>query len=234
MESTPNGWRVFDASMPVLTYTYPFGPGLANALAVGGSSGLLVVSAPRRVGQGVFEDLLRFGRVRALIASNAFHHMGIAEWKRRFPDAQVYAPAQSIERVERHARISGVRPLADAAALAGENVELIDMPYYRTGELLARLRTARGRAWYVTDIITNMAELPRHPVFGLVYKLSGSGPGIKLNNLASLFMVRDKAALKRWLFRELEEAPPEWLIPAHGEIAHLKTDLAPLRRAFAA
>jgi hypothetical protein len=49
MARTPDGWKVFDEKTPVLTYLYSFGPGTANALAVGGADGLLVVSPPSRV-----------------------------------------------------------------------------------------------------------------------------------------------------------------------------------------
>ena len=38
MQTTPHGWKVFDAATPILTYEYSFGPGTANALAVGGAT----------------------------------------------------------------------------------------------------------------------------------------------------------------------------------------------------
>jgi len=94
MEIAPHGWKVFDAGIPILTYSYSFGPGTANALAVGVAGGLVIVSAPYRVAGRVFEDLRPYGPVRALVASNAFHHMGIPEWSRRFPDAAVFAPGR--------------------------------------------------------------------------------------------------------------------------------------------
>jgi hypothetical protein len=47
--------------------------------------------------------------VRALIATNAFHTLGIASWKARFPDASVFAPAQSLARVT---QVSGTGDLS--------------------------------------------------------------------------------------------------------------------------
>ena len=35
MDTTPNGWKIFDARTPILTYESSFGPGTANALAIG-------------------------------------------------------------------------------------------------------------------------------------------------------------------------------------------------------
>jgi hypothetical protein len=218
MSTTPHGWQIFDADLPVLVYEYSFGPGSANALAVRGPGGVIVVSPPWRVSDAAFGDLLPYGKVVALVASNAFHHLGIPEWKRRFPDAAIYAPLQSIARVERKMRFSGVRPLEDASSIAGPRVELIDMPHYKTGEALAKLHTSRGLAWYVTDFMMNMRKLPANPIAKLVFTLSNSAPGLKFNNLTPLFMVKDKAALKRWLAQEFDEAPPQWIIPAHGDV----------------
>ena len=95
MNAPANGWKVFDAHTPILTCEYSFGPGTAISLAVGGKDGLVVVSPPCRVAADVFEALSRHGPVRALVASNAFHHLGLPEWKARFPEAVVFAPAQS-------------------------------------------------------------------------------------------------------------------------------------------
>ena len=59
----------------------------------------------------------------------------------------MFAPAQSVARVERRIKLSGIRTLADAAAITGPDLELFDMPYYRTGEVLVRVKTARGVVW---------------------------------------------------------------------------------------
>lgn len=218
MQTTEHGWNIFDADTPILTYQYSFGPGVANALAVGGKDGLIVVSPPCHVMPGVFDDLSRYGVVRALVASNAFHHLGLREWKARFPDAALFAPAQSITRVEKQSRLLGIRPLAEASSIAGTRVELVDMPHYKTGEALVRIATRRGLVWYVTDVIMNLPVLPRNPVVKLMFGLSGSAPGLRFNNVAPLFMVADKAALRRWLADEFRKAPPNWLIATHGDI----------------
>jgi len=234
MEATAHGWRIFDARTPILTYEYSFGPGVANALAVGGNGGLVVVSPPCRVDAGVFDDLSRFGAVQALVASNAFHYLGLREWKARFPDAAIFAPAQSIARVGRRSSLSDIRPLSEAAPVTGTAVELVDMPHYKTGEVLVRITTERGVVWYVTDVIMNLPVLPRNPVVKLMFRLSGSAPGPKFNNIAPLFMMQDKAALKRWLCNEFRKAPPGWLIATHGDVVDLKSNPDIGRRLFEA
>ena len=218
MQTTPHGWKVFDANLPLLTYEYSFGLGMANALAVGGKSGLMVVSPPWCAASGVFDDLSHYGAVRALVAPNAFHHLGLPQWKARFPDAVVFAPAQSIARVEKRSKLHGVCPLAEATSISGPRLKLVDMPHYKTGEVLVQIDTDRGLVWYVTDIIMNLPVLPSHPLARVLFKFSRSAPGLRFNNIAPLFMVSDKGALRDWVADEFQKAPPKWLIVAHGDI----------------
>ena len=227
------GWRVFDPEMPVLTCAYALGPAVSNALAVGVPGGLLLVSPPYRASPEVIDALQDYGPVQALVASNAFHHMGIPEWKARFPDAAVFAPAQSVARVKKKTGLADVRPLAEARALTGERLELVDMPYYRTGEALVRIHSGRGLAWYVTDIILNIRELPDSLLLKLLFKMTGSAPGLRFNKVGPKLMVRHMRALRLWLEAEYERMRPRWLIATHGEIADLEAERAAVQKLFA-
>jgi hypothetical protein len=220
MQSTAR-WQIFDSATPILTYEYSFGPGESNSLAVGCREGLVVVSPPCRAPHEVFDDLARYGEVRALVAPNAFHHLGLPAWKARWPGAEVFAPAQAVARVQKHSKLR-VRPIVEATSLLGDRLDIVDMPHYKTGELLVRIRSERGLVWYVTDVIMNMPVLPHNPIAGFVFKLSGSAPGLRFNNIAPMFMVRDKSALRRWITEEFRRNPPDWLIAAHGDAVDFK------------
>ncbi|HEX2827987.1 MAG TPA: hypothetical protein VHP37_16665 [Burkholderiales bacterium] len=233
-ESRRGLWTAFDAETPVLTYRDAFGPGRVTSLAVRGAEGLFVLSPPYRAPQSAFDDLARYGEVRALVATNAFHHMGIPEWKARFPNAAIFAPEQALGRVRAKTGIAAVEPLAKAAALAGPRLELVDMPYYRTGEVLARFDTARGRAWYFTDIVLNIRRMPRNPIFNLLFRMTASAPGLKWNQVGPrLVMVKDWRALKRWMRDEFERVTPRWLFTTHGEIADVVNERKEVRELFA-
>jgi len=228
----PSTWIAFDAKLPVLTFAYSFGPGMSNALAVGVDGGLAVVSPPWRVADAAFDELARYGPVKALVASNAFHYLGLPEWKRRHPDAVLYAPAQSIARVRRKTGLAPILPIGEDMKIANV-VEFVDMPHYKTGETLVKMSTSRGRAWYVTDVVLNFERMPRHPVARALFALSSSGPGLRFNNLASLFMVQDKGALKRWLAAEAARDPPDFLIPAHGPVVDCVAQRGDVEKLFA-
>ena len=189
---------VTDPWTATLEYSFS-GGGSATALAVDVGGGLLVASPPCRVADDAFEALAARAPVRALVATNAYHTLGLAPWKARFPDAAVFAPPQALQRVTKVSGIGGIRPLGEAAALTGERVALIELPYFRSGEALIKIRAAEGLLWYVTDIILNLPRLPSNPLFAMLFKLSNRAPGLRLNRIAPLFMVRDRPALWQWL-----------------------------------
>jgi hypothetical protein len=191
-----------------------------------------VVSPPCNPKESAFTELEQRGAVRALVAPNAFHYMGVPSWKARFPDAPVFAPAQSIARVEKRAKRAGVRPVAEATKLLGDRVEILDMPYYRTGEVLVRWRVDGGWAWYVTDVAMNMPEVPKGP-FGLLAKWTKSAPGFRRNAISATFMVKDKRALYAWIAEQAQKTPPGLAVACHGEPGRLADPPAEVKAAFA-
>jgi hypothetical protein len=214
------------------TLEYSSGPGTATALAVDVGGGLLVASPPYRVADDAFEALAARAPVRALVATNAYHTLGLAPWKARFPEAGVFAPPQSLQRVTKVSGVGGIRPLSEAAALTGERVALVELPYFRTGEALVKIRTAEGLIWYVTDIILNLPRLPSNPLFATLFKLTDSAPGLRINRIAPLFMVRNRPALWAWLAAEARRDRPRWLVPAHGDAVDLAATPTRLEQLF--
>jgi hypothetical protein len=215
------------------TFEYSLsGGGTATALAVDVGGGLLVASPPCRVADDAFEALAARAPVRALVATNAYHTLGLTPWRARFPDAAVFAPPQSLQRVTKVSGIAGIRPLSEAAALTGERVALIELPYFRTGEALIKIHAAEGLLWYVTDIVFNLPRLPSHPLFAALFKLTGSAPGLRINRVGPLFMVRDRPALWQWLAAEARRDRPRWLVPAHGDTLDLSATPTRLEELF--
>ncbi|MFX8320099.1 hypothetical protein ABTL33_18750, partial [Acinetobacter baumannii] len=91
------------------------------------------------------------------------------------------------------------------------------MPSYKTGEALVRFKIESELVWYVTDAIMNLRELPPSFPFKYFFKWTKSAPGLRPNGIAARFMMRDRAAVYRWLRSEIEKAPPTILLPCHGD-----------------
>ena len=101
MSKVNAGWTAVGGDPSVLTYLYSFGGGLAKAFAVRGPEGFIVLSPPCRAPEAAFTELESQAPVAALVASNAFHFMGLPAWSARFKEARVFAPAQSTARVSK-------------------------------------------------------------------------------------------------------------------------------------
>jgi hypothetical protein len=235
MNDAARVWKILCGHPRVATREYSFGPGTANAIAIESNGVVVIVSAP--IGPGAaaaMDEAASWGEVRALVAPNAFHNMGVAPWKQRFPQARVFAPAQSLARVAQKSGVAGVEPLGNAAGILGGELELVDIPHYKTGEALVRVRTAEGTIWSLADAVFNLPVLPPNPVAKLVFWASGSAPGLRVNRIAPLFMVRDRKAQRGWLRQQAEKDVPRWFIPGHGDIVDLAGTPARLPALFAA
>jgi hypothetical protein len=200
-----------------LTYAYSFGPGYANAVAVPCDGGVAVISPPCNPSDASFAPVEKLGKVRAIVAPNGFHLMGLSAWKARYPDATVFAPAQSIARVEKKGGVSGVKPVGEAAKVLGPSLEVLDIPHYKTGEALIRFKHGDRTAWYLTDIIMNMPVLPPKFPFKQLFSWTKSGPGLRPNGLAAMLMMKDKNGVYAWMRDQLGKAPPTDLLLSHGE-----------------
>jgi hypothetical protein len=225
-----SSWTAVDPNLPALTYTYSFGPGIAASLAFPIEGGMAVVSPPFQPAEGAFTELEKHGSVKAIIAPNAFHTMGLAAWKARYPEAILYAPAQSIPRAEKQSKLTGIRPIAELFPKLGDKVEIDDMPHYKTGELLVRWKVEGGWAWYMTDVLMNMTKAPKG-MFGLVFRWTKSAPGFRRNALAGAFMVKDKKALYGWLVAQAEKTPPKLVVMCHGDNVRPADPVAEIRAA---
>jgi len=75
----------------------------------GKGDALVVVSPGRHEEPSVLDELSEFGNVAALVASNSFHWLGQALWRKHFPEARSYAPADGesdADMARRHAEVA--------------------------------------------------------------------------------------------------------------------------------
>jgi hypothetical protein len=221
MKTTTQGWTIIDAEAGVLSLSYQFAAeGQANCFTAKlASGGLMVISPPSRVAAAVIDELADHGEVIALVANNGFHHLGIAAWRERFPNARCFAADGAITRIaKRSANAGSLEPLSALQSLLGPDVAVIEAPGSRCGETWARAKIAGGYAWYGSDILANMPRLPSSFVVRTLFKLSKSAPGYRVFNFAVKFIFKDKQAGLAAMLSDVRKHPPTVMVPAHGDI----------------
>jgi hypothetical protein len=211
-----HGWSVIDADAGVLWREYRFsGSGLATTMVFRGADGGLVVMSP---GTGLaaadYDALQEFGEVRALVANNAYHHMGQRPWRAHFKDAASYAPPRAVEALGKKVKDVPFRPLTELQLPA--NVRWEDPPGFKTGEAILSVGTRRGPVWYAGDLLANIVRLPPAP-FRWLFQLSGAAPGFRLFVPAVWLLVKDRKALREWALGRLAQDAPAVVVPAHGQ-----------------
>lgn len=221
MQTTKLGWTIIDDEAGVLSYSYSFGAeGQANCFTARlPSGGLLVISPPSKVADPVIDELGAFGEVEAIVANNGFHHLGIRRWRERCPNAGCFAAPGAIARIGKKSRDAGeLRPLADLQSQLGDDVAVVEAPTSKCGETWAWAKIGGGYAWYASDILANLEQLPSSFLVRLLFKVSKSAPGYRVFNLAVKLIIKNRRAAFDEMLADVREHPPTVMVPAHGAI----------------
>lgn len=211
-----NEWKILDEASGARVRSYSFGPGLANTFAVRNKDASWAVISPA-VGMDDEGFAALEGGVSALIEPNGFHHLGLPEWTKRYPDAKVYAPEPAAKRIaKKQPSVGAIRPLSELDGLA-DGVTIAALPHFKNPDTYARVETKAGSMWFFNDVIMN-SPLPKNPLFGFVFKVTKSGPGLAVNRVVTMFLGCNKKAFKPWLLGELKEHPIQSFVPCHGTV----------------
>jgi hypothetical protein len=215
--ATARGWNVLERDGAILWRQYSFGGGLATTMVFrGAGDGLIVVSPGNNTDEGALDELSDFGKVVALVASNAYHWLGQPFWRKRFPEARTFSPAQGIKRLSKKMPDVKVEPLDALGPLLGDRATVADPPGFRVGNAFATVRAKSGTYWYPSDLLTNVPKLPSGFVVRTMLSMTNSAPGYRLFRPAVWLQVKDKPALTRWVHEELAKSAPTAVVPAHG------------------
>ncbi len=154
------------------------------------------------------EDILALGQVKHVIAPNAFHHLYLAEAKRLFPDATLWAPgavAKKQPQLELNRLQSGaVFPWASCLeTLALQGTRLQEYVFYHQ----------ESRSLILTDLLFNVLK-PQGLKANILTAIMGTRGRLACSRLVKL-AIQDRAALKGSL-----QAVLDWdfkrIIMAHG------------------
>lgn len=213
------GWTIIDAEAGVWMREYSFdGRATANCLVARmADNNLLVISPACNMTDAAFETLQRLGHVGAIVANNGMHHRGLAEWTARFPYASVHAPGAAMVRIrERSPGVGSILPFERLTGRLRGRIHLIEAPFTRCGESVAIIRIRRGWTWFASDLLVNLARIEAPLPIRLLFRLTRSGPGYRIFNLAMKQTIKDRTAVLTWLSAELTQRPPVVIVPSHG------------------
>jgi len=226
MATAVKGWTTLTEQPPVLVREYSFGAGKANAMAVGlPGRKLLIMSPPTGIPIDELRGLEALGDVVALLETNGAHHLGLGPALQAFPNAVTYAAPRAAQRIRKKGKNFGQLASLDALTpLLGDKVSVLAVAGDKIGDALVRVQTEKGTVLYAGDYIANIRELPKHFLPKLMFRLTDSGPGLKVFRIFFKFFVKDRAAARDFLIRELEANPPSILAPAHGDVVE-RSDL---------
>jgi len=202
-------------------------PGLpCRSAAVSLNDGTELVFSP---GAALLDAFVEEGReASVLVTCNSYHHMGLAKWKARFPDATVCAGRGALARLAK----KGQRCVADIASIQDRlpaGVSIIEVPSTRIGEVWLRSETDEGVSWVVGDSFFNMRAARRLGPRTL-QRVAKSGPGLSMSHLMKWGGLSDRAAFRRWFLAQLDADRPRVLVPMHGEICASEEICGELRR----
>lgn len=223
MRTTAGGWQVVDEEACILVHPYRFeGKATANCFVARMADGqLLVISPGCHMPEDAIREIGRYGRVGALLANNGMHWKGLSQWKARFPHARAFASADAAHRIRKQtSNAPRFEPLGALMPLLGDTMIVTEMPASRIGETWTVVRRRQGAVWFASDLLTNMPRLAGPLPMRWLFRLTGSGPGFRVFNLALMMAAHDRKRMLSQLLAGLTRFPPAVIVPSHGDVLH--------------
>ncbi len=206
-------WQELVQGTDVWRYEYSVpGYNQVNAFAVLlDEKTLAVVSPPMRMSEEDFAAIAQKGRVDAIIAPHSGHDLGLAEWQARYPDAQSYAPTAALSQLN----ALGLRPFAPLSELSSKSeVEFREVLGTKKGGTIVVVRRGKHPVVYLDELVGNWASLPGPFAVKLMFWLTGSAPGLKINRVYSKILCTDVQTVAQIVMDALDGDPA--IVLAHG------------------
>jgi len=212
-----HAWESLTSDGGVRALKYSFGIATANTLAARLDDGSwLVVSPASGAPASALDELAKDGPVSALVAPNAYHHLGQAAWRARFPQATSYAAAGALARLGKQTGGVPFEPLEALATKLPSRVAWLLPDGMRVPDLLLHATSGGETVWFSGDLISNTVSEDMKPVPRFIFGLLGGGPGYRLNSVPALVYVKDRASWRASVRSAFDRAPPNVVLPAHG------------------
>ena len=176
------------------------------------ADGALIIHNCIALGEDEMAKLQALGPIGYLVVPSGFHRLDIGRFKARYPQAKVLCPRGSREKVAQVVTVDGTYedfPPDDAVTLT-----TLEGMAEREGVML--VRSPDGATAVFNDVLFNMPHVSG--VHGFVLKhLTKSSGGLRVSRISSLFIIKDKQALKAHLLRLAETPQLCRIVVAHHE-----------------
>lgn len=203
----PEIWVADGPDVSFFSFPYPTRMALVRL-----TDGGLWVWSPIALTEGLAEAVAALGPVRHLVAPNKLHHLFLAEWAERWPEARLHAAA-GLARRRKDLHFDG--ELGDTAPpeWRGQIDQVVFRGSFALAEVLFFHRASR--TLLVTDLVQKLEPERFSPFQRLVMRLDGLlGPDGSAPRELRLTFWRRKAA--RTAARTALAWNPESLLIAHG------------------
>jgi hypothetical protein len=207
-------WQEIIANTNVWVHEYSV-PGYSqvNAFAVLlDERNLAIISPPTQMSVDDFAAIDSKGDVTALIAPHSGHYLGQAEWQNRYPHAQSYAPSAALMQLN----TLGLRPFMPLSKLSSTSeVEFREVPGTKKGGTLAIVHRGRRPIVYLDELVCNFTSLPTAFLARVLFLLTDSAPGLKINRAYLKYLCTDVQLLTQTVIDVLRNDPV--IVLAHGK-----------------
>jgi hypothetical protein len=177
-----------------------------------GDGGVLVHS-PTWVGDETFARVAALGTPRILFAPNHFHHLSMARFRARWPEAVATASARAIPRLRARGH-DGLCPLEDAVLPKG--LRWIVPEGTKSGEAWVAVDDGAAPTWIVCDAFFH-ATGPLAGFEAWALRLLRSTPGLSIGSTFTRVCLSDRARYRDWVLQAIARERPRRVLFSHGE-----------------
>lgn len=226
-------WNLLNTEIPIWTceYLVPNFKSRSYILPLKNKE-LLIISPGAKLVDTLPKEILEKGNPAIILAPNSFHHYGIPAWRKKYPNIIVVASPQAIPRLNRLG-YQEIKPLNLLQEKLPESISLLEPQGLRCGEIWLKIFGKKETGWIIADAFFNMPRLSHHLIARLTQKIVQAAPGLKVSSIVKWFLVKNRAAYKKWILDQLQKDEPTILMPLHGEVIfdkNLKSRLEELIR----
>jgi hypothetical protein len=159
-----------------------------------------------------------------ILIPNAYHHLGVKAWQKRFPNIKLYASDIALKQLIKKKIFSykdTIHSLAELEQFLPNNMAISEPEGHRAGDVwLIKYNKNKTSLWITCDSFLNYDRVSNQPLARLMQNVLGAAPGLKMSQVVKWFILDNRKEFKRWALEKISSDNPSTLIPSHGEVLY--------------